>query len=70
MRFLPDSAILGTLGRIKHASKKNRRGSAVKRNREVVLAQIWSGYNQDSRSFVELLAEAKRHAQKKEKAVK
>lgn len=70
MRFLPDSAILGTLGHIKHASNKNKRGSVVKRNREVVLAQIWSGYNQDSRSFVELLAEAKRHAQEKEKAVK
>jgi hypothetical protein len=70
MRFLPNSAILGTLGRIKHASKKNRRGIAVKENREVILAQSWSAYNQDTRSFDELLAEAKRHAQKKEKAGK
>jgi hypothetical protein len=70
MRFLPDSAILGTLGRIKHASKKNRRGSAVKENKEVILAQNWNSFNQDTRSLKELLAEAKRHAQEKEKAGK
>jgi len=67
---LPDSAVLGTLGRIKHASNKNRKGSAVSKNKEITLAQNWENFNQDARSFEELLAEAKRHAQKKEKAGK
>ena len=67
---LPDSAVLGTLGRIKHASNKNRKGSAVSEKKEITLAQNWENFIQDSRSFEELLAEAKRHAQEKEKAGK
>jgi hypothetical protein len=59
MRFLPDSAILGTLGRIKHASNKKRKGSAVSKSRETVLAQSWSAFNQDARSLEELLKLAK-----------
>jgi hypothetical protein len=67
---LPDSAIVGTVRRIVRASKKNNRGSAVKENKEIVLAQSWSAYNQDARSLEQLLAEAKRHAKEKEKAGK
>jgi hypothetical protein len=68
MRFLPDSAILGTLGRIKHASNKNKKGRAV--SDEIILAQNWEAFIQDTRSFEEILAKAKRHAREKEKAGK
>jgi hypothetical protein len=67
---LPDSAIVGTVRRIVRASKKNNRGSAVKENKEIVLAQSWSAYNQDARSLEQLLAEAKRHAKEKEEVGK
>jgi hypothetical protein len=64
MRFLPDSAILGTLGHIKHASKKARRKRAV--SKVEVLAQ-YIDETQDVRSFQELLAQAREHAKEKEK---
>jgi hypothetical protein len=67
---LPDSAIVGTVRRLTRASKKNNRGSAVKENKEIVLAQNWSAYNQDARSLEQLLAEAKRHAKEKEEVGK
>jgi hypothetical protein len=67
---LPDSAIVGTVRRVVRASKKNNRGSAVKENKEIVLAQSWSAYNQDARSLEQLLAEAKRHAKEKEEVGK
>jgi hypothetical protein len=63
---LPDSAIYGT---IKRLTKKSRRISSSKR-KEKVLAQSWSSFEQDFRSFEELLEEAKRHAKEKEKAEK
>jgi hypothetical protein len=66
MKFLPDSAVLGTLGRIKHASKKSSKGRAVSSNIEVV-AQSWESYRVDTRSIEELLAEVelkkKQHAE-------
>jgi predicted nucleic acid-binding protein len=62
MRFLPDSAVLGTLGRIKHASKKNLKGRAV--SEEQVLAQSWEAFRVDSRSLEELLADAKKNKEK------
>jgi hypothetical protein len=72
MKFLPDSAVLGTLGRLKHAGKSRRRkGVAQNEKKEgTVLAQNWDAFEQDFRSFDELLAEAKRHALEKEKAEK
>jgi len=71
MKFLPDSAVLGTLGRLKHAGKSSRRkGITQRENKETVLAQNWDAFEQDFRSFDELLAEAKRHALEKEKAEK
>ena len=71
MKFLPDSAVLGTLGRLKHVGKPRRRkGVAKSERKEKVLAQSWGSYEQDTRSFEELLEEAKQHAQEKEKAGK
>jgi hypothetical protein len=72
MKFLPDSAVLGTLGRLKHAGKSRRKkGFAQNEKKEgTVLAQNWDAFEQDFRSFDELLAEAKRHALEKEKAEK
>ena len=67
MKFLPDSAILGTLGHLKHASKKARRKRAV--SKVEVLAQ-YVDETQDVRSFQELLAQAREHAKEKEKANK
>ena len=64
MKFLPDSAILGTLGHIKHASKKARRKSVE--CKVEVLAQ-YVDETQDVRSFQELLAQAIEHAKEKEK---
>lgn len=61
MKFLPDSAVLGTLGRIKHASKP--RHKKVKGARRVVDSRsAYVGCGGDFRSLEELLAEAKRHA--------
>jgi hypothetical protein len=58
MKFLPDSAIVGTLSRIKHAGKprpKKRMARLVDTRTEFVGGG-------DARSFEQLLAEAKRHA--------
>jgi hypothetical protein len=62
MRFLPDSAVLGTLGRIKHASNKKVKGRAV--SKKVVLAQSWEAFRVDSRSLEQLLADAKKNKEK------
>jgi len=62
MRFLPDSAILGTLGHIKHASKNTKRGRAV--SKVEVLVQYVDN-TQDVRSFEEILFDAKQHAKEK-----
>jgi hypothetical protein len=67
MKFLPDSAVLGTLGRIKHATKKTSKGRAVSDKSEVV-AQSWEAFRVEARSLEELLADAqknkeRRHAQ-------
>lgn len=72
MRFLPDSAILGTYKRIKHMGKPRRRKgvSRPKPKQEQVLGRSWSSYQQDARTFEQLLAEAERHAQEKQKAGK
>lgn len=68
---LPDSAVLGTLGRLKRVGKSRRiKGVAKSERKEKALAQNWSSYEQDFRSFEELLEEAKRHAKEKEKAGK
>jgi alpha-D-ribose 1-methylphosphonate 5-triphosphate synthase subunit PhnG len=65
MRFLPDSAILGTLGHIKHATKKKKKGRAVS---EVDAFVQHTDLTQDVRSFEELLIQAREHAKKKENA--
>jgi hypothetical protein len=62
---LPDSAIVGTVRRLTRASKNNNRGNAVKENKEIVLAQSWVAFNQDSRSLEQLLELAKENSRKK-----
>ena len=66
---LPDSAILGTVKSLK-GRKGGNRGSAVSKPKphSITLAQSWECFNQDTRSFEELLAKArlsieKRHAE-------
>ena len=70
---LPDSAILGTIKSLK-SHKGGNRGSAVAKPKthSITLAQSWECFNQDTRSFEEILAKArlsieKRHAQQSEK---
>ena len=63
MKFLPDSAVLGTLGRIKHASKKSSKGRAVSEKVEVA-SQSWESFRVDSRSLEEVLALAKANKEK------
>jgi hypothetical protein len=65
MKFLPDSAILGTLGHLKHATKKAKVKRAV--SKVEVLAQ-YVDETQDVRTIQELLAQAREHAKEKEKA--
>ena len=65
---LPDSAILGTVKSLK-GRKGGNRGAVLKpKPHSVTLAQSWECFNQDTRSFEELLAKArlsieKRHAE-------
>ena len=66
---MPDSFILGTTKRLIKSGKSSRRVCPTK-NKEKVLAQNWYCFDQDTRSFEELLEEAKQHAQEKEKAGK
>jgi hypothetical protein len=63
MRFLPDSAILGTLGHIKHATKKKERGRAVS---EVDAFVQYVDLSLDVRSFEEILLQARENAKSKE----
>jgi len=67
---LPDSAILGTAKRLFKSGKKSRGRISPTKSKEIILGQNWSCFNQDTRSFKQLLAEAKQHAQEKEKAGK
>jgi hypothetical protein len=56
---LPDSAVLGTLKKLK-SHKGGRKSSAVSEpSREITLAQSWECFDQDSRSLEELLAMAR-----------
>jgi hypothetical protein len=64
MKFLPDSAVLGTLGHIKHSSKK-KGSSAV----ELLLLRDRHFYYYPQRTTQELLALAG-HARKVDKAGK
>ena len=59
MKFLPDSAILGTLGHLKHAGKPRRR-KGVARRVDTRSKFVGGG---DTRTFEELLSEARQHAQ-------
>ena len=66
MKFLPDSAVLGTYKRIMRAGKPRRRkgvGGSSSKPVEMI-SQSWESYRVDTRSFEELLAEARRHAEK------
>jgi len=54
MKFLPDSAILGTLGHIKHAGKARPKKRIARR----------VDTRGDFRSLEQLLALAKQHAEK------
>ncbi len=67
---LPDSAVLGTTKRLLKKSGKNKHRLSPTKNKERVLAQSWDCFDQDTRTFAELLEEAKRHAKEKEKAGK
>ena len=67
---LPDSAVLGTTKRLLKKSGKNKHRLSPTKNKERVLAQNWDCFDQDTRTFAELLEEAKRHAKEKEKAGK
>jgi hypothetical protein len=65
---LPDSAILGTIKSLKSRKGGSKSRAVSKPNKEITLAQSWDCFDQDSRSFEELLAMArltieKRHAQ-------
>ena len=66
---LPDSAILGTVKSLKGRKGGNKSSAVSKpKTHSVTLAQSWECFNQDTRSFEELLAKArlsieKRHAQ-------
>jgi hypothetical protein len=63
MKFLPDSAVLGTLGHIKHASKKIKKGRAVS---EVDAFVQYVDLSLDVRSFEEILLQARENAKSKE----
>jgi hypothetical protein len=65
MKGLPDSAVLGTLGRIKHASNKSKKGSAV----GSVFFSNRHSYYYPQRTTQELL-ELAGHAQNRKKAGK
>ena len=67
---LPDSAVLGTTKRLLKKSGKNKHRVSPTKSKERVLAQSWDCFDQDIRTFAELLEEAKRHAKEKEKAGK
>ena len=65
---LPDSAILGTIKSLKKNKGGNRGAVSKPKPHSITLAQSWECFNQDPRSFEELLAKArlsieKRHAQ-------
>lgn len=65
MRFLPDSAVLGFAKRLKNAGKPRRskaRSVGVEKGKS--LASSRRGYEMDTRSYEQLLAEARRHAEK------
>ena len=62
MKFLPDSAVLGTLGHIKHSSKK-KRGDLF----DLVSLKDRHAYYHPQRTVAELL-ELAGHAQKGKKA--
>lgn len=64
MKFLPDSAVVGFAKRLKNAGKPRNHKSVKVVSSEQVLATSYTPYNQDARSFEQLLAEAKRHAEK------
>ena len=64
MKFLPDSAVLGTLGHIKHASNHKSNGGI-----ELPLLRDRHSYYYPQRTTQELLALAG-HAQKTKKAGK
>lgn len=65
---LPDSFIVGTTKRVLNAGKKSRRSeNSLTESKEIVLAQSWECFNQDSRSLEQLLAEARQHRSKNKK---
>jgi hypothetical protein len=61
MRFLPNSFIVGTTKRLLNSGKKSRRSVSPTKKNEQVLAQNWSSFNQDSRSFEQLLELSKKN---------
>ncbi len=61
---LPDSAVLGTAKRLLKSGKNSRGRISPTKNKEIILAQNWYCFDQDSRSFEELLSKAKQHAEK------
>lgn len=63
MKFLPDSAVLGFAKRLKHAGKP-RRSKSVSVQKGKSLASSRRAYGMDTRSFEELLEQARRHAEK------
>ena len=62
---LPDSFIVGTSKRLLNSGKKSRRSVSPTENKEQVLAQNGSSFNQDFRSLEELLELAKKNRENK-----
>jgi hypothetical protein len=57
---LPDSAILGTVKSLKGRKGGNKSSAVAKpKPHSVTLGQSWECFNQDTRSFEELLAKAR-----------
>ena len=56
---LPDSAVLGTLKKLKSHKGGKKSRAVSKPSKEIILAQSWYCFDQDSRSFEELLATAR-----------
>ena len=56
---IPDSAVLGTLKKLKGHKGGSGSSAVSKPKREITLAQSWYCFDQDPRSFEELLATAR-----------
>lgn len=70
MKFLPDSAVLGTYKRLSHVGKPRRKKGKGKRVAQKADSRSTFVGGGDTRNFEQLLAEALRHAETKQMAGK